>query len=586
MTAQEFAAAIQRGGWKVRQKAGEYRAQCPAHNGEDFNLSFKDGDKALVVSCKSHGCEFHQIMEAVERATGEKRQRQQTNGAYSPGQNVTDRYRYTDEQGNVLFEVWRFSPKTFRPHYLNAQNEWTPGLPRNIRRVLYRLPELIAADPKQPVFICNGEKAVKALLKRGLVATCNQGGEVIKWRDHPEWLPFLKGRYCVILQDNDPTGEAHAREVFETLTQAGIRAKKLLLPSLPDGGDVCDWLEAGATTEELLEVAKPEASRMRLKLLARAELLTQADALWQIEGLFYEESLVEIFGQSNSGKSFFAVDLAQTLCRGGSWCGKAIVRPGSVLYVNADSGRKFKDRIAAWIEANGDDTNFEFWTYPEPIQLHDVQQVRELIEMLRELDEPPAFMIIDTLSRCIAGMNENLQEYMSLVVDHLTRIKNEFGCTPLVLHHTDKRGETDRGSNVLRGACDTVIRIDQGEDKLITFSCDKQRDAEQFESLYFRLQPMGPSAVLVQVQAPEGKPRQTIARNARRDFVYSIIAHAEGLTQEEIIGRTPGYSQASVSRYLSDLEDEQIILVERPPAVGIVHRPARYYVRPGAEERF
>ena len=47
---------------------------------------------------------------------------------------------------------------------------------KGVRRVPYRLPELLAADPALPVFIVEGEQDADALRAIGLVATCNPGG--------------------------------------------------------------------------------------------------------------------------------------------------------------------------------------------------------------------------------------------------------------------------------------------------------------------------------------------------------------------------------------------------------------------------
>ena len=42
----------------------------------------------------------------------------------------------------------------------NEPGEWIKNL-EGVRRVLYRLPELLAADPAEPVFLVEGEKDVE-----------------------------------------------------------------------------------------------------------------------------------------------------------------------------------------------------------------------------------------------------------------------------------------------------------------------------------------------------------------------------------------------------------------------------------------
>jgi hypothetical protein len=116
------------------------------------------------------------------------------------------------------------------------------------RRVLYRLPELLAADKAFPVFICEGEKDVENLRKLGVIATCNPQG-ALKWR--PEYSEFLRGFKCVILPDNDEPGERHGEMVANSLQGIAAEVSRLRLPNLPKKGDVSDWIAQGNTREDL-----------------------------------------------------------------------------------------------------------------------------------------------------------------------------------------------------------------------------------------------------------------------------------------------------------------------------------------------
>lgn len=96
------------------------------------------------------------------------------------------RYRYRDETGAHLFDVVRFESKDFRRQA--ASGAWSLN---GVRRVLYRLPELIAADPDVTVFLVEGEKDADRLAELGLLATPCPGGAG-KWRD--DYNASLKGR--------------------------------------------------------------------------------------------------------------------------------------------------------------------------------------------------------------------------------------------------------------------------------------------------------------------------------------------------------------------------------------------------------
>ncbi|MBN2512533.1 MAG: hypothetical protein JXB18_06305 [Sedimentisphaerales bacterium] len=124
---------------------------------------------------------------------------------------------------------------------------------QGVEPVLYRLPELLAADPSSIVFIPEGEKDVENLVSLGLVATCNLGGAG-KWR--ASYSDVLSGRHVVILPDNDDPGRKHAEQVARSLSGKAKEIKILILDGLPPKGDVSDWLAAGHNKEELMRLVE------------------------------------------------------------------------------------------------------------------------------------------------------------------------------------------------------------------------------------------------------------------------------------------------------------------------------------------
>lgn len=164
---------------------------------------------------------------------------------------ITEVYDYQDEAGCLLFQTVRYvNPKDFKQRRPDGKGGWLWTL-AGVARVLYHLPELLAAaraDVAQTVFVPEGEKDVDNLRRLGLVATCNPMGAG-KWRR--EYNEALRGRVVCVLPDNDEPGAAHAREVARTLTGVATSVKLLELPGLPAGGDVSDWLAAGGSAAEL-----------------------------------------------------------------------------------------------------------------------------------------------------------------------------------------------------------------------------------------------------------------------------------------------------------------------------------------------
>jgi 5S rRNA maturation endonuclease (ribonuclease M5) len=163
-------------------------------------------------------------------------------------------YDYTDEQGNLLFQVVRYVPKTFKQRRPDGQGGWIWSLhDRNtkqlaVRLVLYRLPEVIhAIQDTQFVVICEGEKDVETLHTMGFIATCNPMGAG-KWRE--EYSDSLRGAHVVIIPDNDDPGRRHALDIGRSLQGKAASMRYLTLTG--DGvKDATNWVEKGGTGEQL-----------------------------------------------------------------------------------------------------------------------------------------------------------------------------------------------------------------------------------------------------------------------------------------------------------------------------------------------
>lgn len=172
-------------------------------------------------------------------------------------------YAFRDETGELLFEeVRRQVPGRKRKRIIVRRPDGQGGYINNIegvRRVLYRLPELLAsAGQGVRTYIVEGPNKVDALRAIGLVATCNPLGAG-KWSD--DYAEFLRDRDLVVLPDNDKPGRRHAEKV--ALSARGV-AKSILfleLPNLPYKGDVIDWLRSGGTSEKLTQLLQEAASK-------------------------------------------------------------------------------------------------------------------------------------------------------------------------------------------------------------------------------------------------------------------------------------------------------------------------------------
>jgi hypothetical protein len=153
-----------------------------------------------------------------------------------------DIYTYHDEHWNALFEVVRLAGKRFmQRHHDSTGAKWINNI-EGVRRVLYRLPEVIAASR---ILLCEGEKDAdngrRAFAKYAplFAATTNPGGAG-NWRD--ELADCLEGKSVVTVPDNDASGERWAEAVADSLRKRNIKFKIVKLP-VDEHGDLSDYLE-------------------------------------------------------------------------------------------------------------------------------------------------------------------------------------------------------------------------------------------------------------------------------------------------------------------------------------------------------
>lgn len=171
--------------------------------------------------------------------------------ARQAGTEPTAIYDYVDEEGKLVYQVLKYAPpgqkKDFKQRRPNGQGGWVWTI-KDIPRLPYRLPEVVGS---QTVFIAEGEKDCDNLVSQGLVATCNSGGAG-NWPQ--EINQYFGGKNVIILPDNDQAGANHALDVAWALHGIAASIKIIDLPDLPEKGDVSDWLAAGGTREQLLDL--------------------------------------------------------------------------------------------------------------------------------------------------------------------------------------------------------------------------------------------------------------------------------------------------------------------------------------------
>jgi hypothetical protein len=206
-----------------------------------------------------------------------------------------------------------------------------------------------------------------------------------------------------------------------------------------------------------------------------------------VKGLLDEGAMSVIYAPSNVGKSFLMLDLAFHIATGRDWRGLRIKKPGAVLYIAAEGGYGFINRVIAVKRHYGlpDDADIPLAVLPCPVDLLDAKADRDAIvrmidDVTLEFEQPVVLLVLDTLSRLMTGGDENSAKDMTAFVANADYIRQN-GCVhTAIVHHAGKDiAKGARGHSSLRAATDTeieLVRAGEGMDKTFSVTVKKQRE--------------------------------------------------------------------------------------------------------------
>lgn len=150
-------------------------------------------------------------------------------------------WRYCDISGSEWCTVARYDDDQGHKAVIPFKPDGTPGLSTDTVRWPYLLEKLAGATGT--LYITEGEKCASALSGLGLNAATSLGG--CESAHKTSWSCLGVYREAIILPDADGPGERYAATVAEIFSKLpGSRVVKIArLTGLPEGGDVCDWIQ-------------------------------------------------------------------------------------------------------------------------------------------------------------------------------------------------------------------------------------------------------------------------------------------------------------------------------------------------------
>lgn len=387
---------------------------------------------------------------------------------------VSKTYDYTNHENKFLYQVVRYvhplvpGAKEFRQrrHKRGGDVNWVGDAGKI--KVPYRWPQLIAR-PDEPVFFTEGEKDADRLEALGLVATTLAGQ---KWSITA--AKALRGRHVIVLVDNDDSGRDHAIETEKNLQGFAASIRVVALPGLQRTEDVSDWLDAGHTKEELLQIVQAtRAQGVGAMPFVWKDPTTLPKRSWLYKPAYIRQFASLTISTTGVGKSSLVI--AETL---------ALVTGKPLLGITPEEGRRL--RVWYW---NGEDPidelNRRFAAAMKYFRLTAedigdrlfVNSGRTLPLVIAEelkfktdvnaacvqamsktcIDNKIDVVIIDPFVTC-HRVNENNNAGIELVAKSFTHIAEVTNCAVMLVHHSKKTGgeaatvEDGRGASALAAA--------------------------------------------------------------------------------------------------------------------------------------
>ncbi len=239
----------------------------------------------------------------------------------------------------------------------------------------------------------------------------------------------------------------------------------------------------------------PTKAPRLFKLLSFEELSDIQAPRDLVQGLLPGGGAFVFYGDSNTGKSFFMLDLCSCVATGRKFRG-CEVDQGAVVYIALEGMFGMKKRVEALKREGRLTPGTPFFLCFSPVNLLDPTHVAELVETVREAAARAGttcrLVVIDTMSRAMAGGNENSSEDMTRAIATIDQVKDQTGASVGIVHHSGKdAGKGSRGHSSLRGAVDAELEIIQKKDEKISIvRVKKLRDLGDGPPMPFSLKPV------------------------------------------------------------------------------------------------
>ena len=284
--------------------------------------------------------------------------------------------------------------------------------------------------------------------------------------------------------------------------------------------------------------------------MTMAQLIAMPPKEWLVENIIGAGDLGMIYGASGCGKTFVVIDLIGAMITGEPFANRFNpIRKLNVGYCAGEGVGGLPARFRAMIKMRNinenDVDNFYAWDLVP--QLHVDRNGNRLGGNINQFVESYArlqgegkrkqldVLFIDTKHSASVGAGENDSGEQGVVIESCKKAAEKLGCAVIMVHHTGKNGDDERGSSAQRGAMDTMIlikRIRDGDTKA-SMQCSKLKDDRTWNPQNLDLVESGES-VAVWWDEPSDGSQASGKGDGDRDAIMKVLGDGAALTGKAI----------------------------------------------------
>lgn len=464
--------AIQSHGFKTQARGTDrFRSQCPAHNGDDLNLSIAIGDQGVLTKCHAYDCPPDDIAKAV-------------------GLTLQDLF---DEKGQAVYDYGQ-GHRVVRKRTRDGKQIFQQNKPQVT--TLYRHPLSAPIETSGIVVLVEGEKCVDAMLRLGepCVTTWPGGADGVGQVD----LTPLSGKLVRIIADNDKPGLRAAARLAARLSGLATVEGVWIVPgekeSVDDlwvrGGDLTELVGIPVPTED--EPAAEHQPERKLSLRS-LDTISSKRTRFMWEKMIPQSAVSLCAGRGGTGKSTFLLWIAAQITKG-TLPGENFGAPADVLYVSHEDSAE--EVVVPRADANGVERGRLHLLGIESKEVGGVivPRLPEDLPMIRDAiaQTGAKLLIIDPITSTLGGGDNDKMADVRRVMDPLNAMAAELSIAVIGIAHFRKGGGSQAdlisGSHAWRDAARAVMlfaRDDEADATVMTL--EKINSGEAGKSYRYRL---------------------------------------------------------------------------------------------------